>query len=1087
MAKNSTNKFLTRFLAGVFLILALPNWVFAASVAIPVNRAKRPANDLQYQGKTIDSDQAAELLKNKVDLSQLDPEPNNLWPTDPKRVAISFPEKSEVEYDSSLGAVKVGDLLSVSRMTVIDSQGRNFILWVSPQGHGALVRSALMRKVGYNTSAIKHYPLLKVKLEKNFCGTTKEECRQRFINKLSADTLSDGLRWIPETDRKNTENSEVTLQDVILEPADLTVPQFHWGVAQKSFVGSKRSTRALITLFVLADMPENVNMFGWEMGKVVNNLLVMNQVFANEFTDTDYQDIRWVARKIAKLTRKDFEEIVTAGAYPSDIAALFLEKLISRRNHLIHLAGLGAEFPQMPFETQVNVGKVVNGKATQEFYPGISVRFTFGDVESPIRLGEIAKFMRLEAQGIGLSKVLEAITKKFPAKTIEDITAGRGKDIEEFIQRYIENPEAPGSFPLDTWGGMLAGASIQAGRSVSSGTYYGVDSKIQLVDSLAVQASLGYFLTNTSQENVLPTASANVFYRRDFAHVRALPSLAAVENEPRDDIHVLNFMLGLGDLIKADLKDEEYEKSFDAFAKAMKVGETFIVTDSIGGGAGASAAIPISAILGIPVMLGQEFVARYGVSGNLIMLRKTYITRTADGFHIYLTDAASGAVSHDFGLSFWIDIINFASSPKKAVAKTRAYIIDFKEGDEKPTGKFDSEGYKRNVKIGLALRGLIRGNSPELLESNYLPYRLGHDYSSRSSRFSFLFLKKDTLDEAHTVSLKFRPLDGAPKSEQENVTEEKYDAHLFSVRKVRRSGVNYYSLLSDIVNAAAPGFGPGGVGGNNLTSVAGKAKWSTISTEAEVTDGQSFHPVTISENYWTGWNLKKKDFYKIIDSIERSVSGLNLGHPFMRKEVFNEVTDFQLYEIKSQLVVYPSGLEKIRREFLKAGQRGQEAQVVSRLIEIGGRHAYETQCKNAKVFTLANPAYRSFLASINAEQQYPCLLPWMQRLLEFRNAPPVEKKDIIKIQNQIVDLLQGQLPLYEVLKILGYENYFFQVRVNGFRKNDERMNLEGGQEYFSDSLGTYSTELEQGIFGQFVKKYKILAYELFGRYLGDGF
>lgn len=332
------------------------------------------------------------------------------------------------------------------------------------------------------------------------------------------------------------------------------------------------------------------------------------------------------------------------------------------------------------------------------------------------------------------------------------------------------------------------------------------------------------------------------------------------------------------------------------------------------------------------------------------------------------------------------------------------------------------------------------------------------------------------------------PKDKTEKKNEDEDTEdlEGFDAKLFNVRKVRRNGINYYSLLSEIINAAAPGWGPGGVGGNNLTSIAGKARWSTISTEAEVTNGQKLEPVTISENYWTGWNLKKKDFYKIIDSIEKSLSGLNLGHPFIRKEVFNDSLELQLYEIKSQLVIYPSALNQLRNGFLKAGQVGQERAVVEAMIDMNGRALFEGQCQNMKMYTLENAAYQGFLQRINAEFQHPCLMPWMQNLLEFRSNLITDKKQLVRFQNKLVDDLQGNMKLHQMLNLLGEDNFFFQVRVNGFRKGDERMNLEGGQEFFSDSIGTYNSELEQGIFMRFIKKYKILGYELFARYFSDG-
>src|SRR5579885_3165597 len=49
------------------------------TVAIPMNQIMAPASDLTYQGRPIDRDTAVDLIKRGVDISKLDPVPNDAW------------------------------------------------------------------------------------------------------------------------------------------------------------------------------------------------------------------------------------------------------------------------------------------------------------------------------------------------------------------------------------------------------------------------------------------------------------------------------------------------------------------------------------------------------------------------------------------------------------------------------------------------------------------------------------------------------------------------------------------------------------------------------------------------------------------------------------------------------------------------------------------------------------------------------------------------------------------------------------------------------------------------------------------------
>ena len=77
--------------------------------------------------------------------------------------------------------------------------------------------------------------------------------------------------------------------------------------------------------------------FSWDLGRIFNEQLVLDIDNAEEFTTT-YHDAIWALKRISKLRRSDFEEIVREAHYPREVAKLLVEKL--SRCRLLLVIGL---------------------------------------------------------------------------------------------------------------------------------------------------------------------------------------------------------------------------------------------------------------------------------------------------------------------------------------------------------------------------------------------------------------------------------------------------------------------------------------------------------------------------------------------------------------------------------------------------------------------------------------------------------------------------------------------------------------------------------------------------------------------------
>jgi hypothetical protein len=92
---------------------------------------------------------------------------------------------------------------------------------------------------------------------------------------------------------------------------------------------------------------ERPGAFKWNLVKKVTgssihmnyNALVDNTLFDN----ISYADARWMARLIARLTRRQISDAVALGGWPASMGRLLVEKLIARRNELVKVFGLDGE------------------------------------------------------------------------------------------------------------------------------------------------------------------------------------------------------------------------------------------------------------------------------------------------------------------------------------------------------------------------------------------------------------------------------------------------------------------------------------------------------------------------------------------------------------------------------------------------------------------------------------------------------------------------------------------------------------------------------------------------------------------------
>ena len=1036
----------------------------ASSVAISSKSVSAPAVDLLYNGGPIDGDQALDLKNHQFDLSQLNPLESDVWTPAPLPLTgdgQSYPKDgATVDYDSLLLA---SNGLFRSRIVSTDSENiQSFQLIVSLDQHAALARAGVLRRLGYTVPNPRWYKTLTVRF-------ADIKARDGFLDAISDATQTTRARWIHGA--LPTDKAEVTLQDVTLEPGQIDIPAYHWGVVPSTHLKGRRALRALLIPLVMLDIEESINLYSFEMGKTFDNAVILTHPYADQFVETTFDDARWIARMIAGISRAEFQQIVRLAAYPPDVAALVTEKLIARRNQLILLFNLDKDkqLPPdqraLPYFPHLSTGNVKDGKLMQENYGGYAERFRYPNPDSPLRKSEIGRFLLLKSID-GAIETAVGVADTFLAANQNSVSTAHAQNVTQSVFNYQQaHPGVPYTVPIKAWVAPIGGVNVATSRNVVAGTYYGSDSKVQLVDELTVAANVGLFLGFDGLPVVGVSGSSNLTVSRDYVHVRPLADMQSALKSNWLNMFVPKFLGGLaGALDTTGLENDQIkiDAKLKGFIDSLKPNELMIITDAI------SLAVQGQVSLQVPLsMIPMINPTVSVVAGSTPMiLRRTTIRRTNTGIQVYLQTAEILNLQAQFNFNWVMSILGLSHESKQGWAQTKAYLLD-----KEP----DSPAERRN--LVLALRALLHAHDSEILQSDFKDYQLDHSMTSHIDQANILFWKWAGIKESHRVTI--RPPDHPEAART-----------LYSSMVTAIHGIDGYDFLSGIVSGLTSGvvnISGKGTGVNPANSFLGSANWASARTEAETTPNVDFAPVTQIQHHFGGWTLSKKGLFKILDGMEVAVRPLNLDHPLIRRDEFQSTQSLQMFDVMSTLIIYQPGMTRISKTVFEPAHI---KEAVDAMTAIEGAADLKKWC-SAGLRGVGDTLFgiNSYSEKENGKKvKFKCLKPWMISLLKARHnfiagKTPKNSENRVVWVNSLMRMLEKKVALPKLLTWLGKDNFFFNIKISGFRTADEN----GDHDYISDSVGSADQTLGSGVFSNFAAKYDILSSELTANYLGTGY
>lgn len=1034
---------------------------------IPLEFGQRPATDLIYNGKLLSPDDAYKMVINSngdFDLSILNPDDTSeLWnnkeipaPLSDNQSDISVKKGDMVNYLSIIPSRSGNFRFSVENSSE-DGSKRSYAIMLNKNIHNILLRKNLLEKIGYNIPPIKYLSKVKIK----FMSYMEKEI---FFDKLAEATFGDPARWVvrykdhlrakknPEdsvsltsTDSSSTFNTptdvvssaatgtgsddddpslddssdadgpqdpskdgplvnsdEIELQDIVIMEDDDHLYNLALGYLPSSVIQGRRILNSLLIPYSLVEVPESVNLFNWYAGRIVNNQVQLGYETAEEFS-IGFEDAKWMLRRILQLDRNDLTEIVANAYYPSAVAYLLVEKLISRRNQLMEMFKLENEFDKIKINNKISFGSYLkNGKLLKEKWEGYASRFSFGDPESPLSRSEVFAFIKSKAISTSINAAI-GLANKYMSEINLD-TALRTRQEELFFKQvgeYIRTGKIV-PIPLGVWAYPIFGARIIASRNVIAGNYLGTDNAVQLADAVGFNVEAGVFLNVEGINAGIPLSVSSKIkgtFTRTYTHLRPIKSFKASLKYSFKNLLVPLLQRKLGhffdDLLSGNLeklKPEEKQKTIEKimgeFKEQLSVGESLLITDSVGAGLNVAAGLSLYQL----IKAQAEFGASQAVISRLHIHRKDENT-----IQIYRDLGNVTSLIMSFNFKAVVPILSVSAKFSAGTARIKFYSLNINENEK------ENPDFLKNIQ---ALKSVLLNNSLERAAAIRKPYKVKHSF----------------LEAQFKAGIFFFQIAGLCSQTEIEVTHPKGAVRRFfrSVGANRR-GINYEKYTVELVNNLLSDYTEFDMNLNMATSenpgdsLGGKSLNQVVSFEGEVTNKTSFNNgnlitpfARISKN-WRGWSINK-------DQAEKIIAGLNnvFRTNFYPENVLNQTKRIFLYNIGVDLYVY----EKAIQNMLAHDNRT--------LQDIFKDHHQKIGYLSKKwTFQISLNRYKKALQ----KQNY---------------------KDVSNHIRTLLGVVYNSLTLEGLTEIFGgRENFLVVSRFDGFREGDE----DGDKPIFSSTLG----------------------------------
>ena len=972
------------------LLICLSGNIFAGTELVPLDGSRIPSNDLIHPELGRISSETAWQLQNDseilLDLSKLNPEESAVWKSKEDFVLNNDIDEFPVTQE---GLIFLGVIASQSgtlRFSVLDEGTGNVLtVAIDKNLHTFFLRKNLLRKLGFIVPSMKHEKNINVRFN------SREE-KDNFLNRvIPENTYGAPSRWLVA----DTEFS-IDLQDVMV-----MLPSFNdhynlaFGVPPKTL--KTRTLRSLAVPYALLNLDESVNVLSWKASRIEEKSVELKH-FTLADMNTTVDDAKWILDKIKLLSRTDFEEVVRLAHFPTPVAKLLVEKLISRRNSL--MKSFAIDIDDIAFNSKISLGESLkDGRLLQENYEDYGSRFAYGDPESPFK--EFKYSLLSKVQSDVIENLVGLVNEELQVFDINDARLDFYKEeFQEGLDHYVETGEFLEQ-SVGAWVSPIVNGSLILSRDVVVGNHQGSDHLVQTADTFGFAVSLG---ANVGFEGLPVGYSAamrgQVSYVKTYTHLKPVRSLKASLKEPYKNMVVSLFkkdverelrnISNLENITDEEIREERTKLIVDSLSKKLGVGESLVMTDRLtpsfmvrGGYSWANTKISLT------------------LNKNAILVKRIHIYRsTADNIQVYIDSGKLGEAGFVLGLDNYIPI-------------TR---IDF----SRAKGKYNVEMYNVNInsdivenpnlyKGAMALHSLLSDGEKELLSNYKSPYKIENSFRDSSTKYSFLNWRLKKLKKRGKISV---------------MTPEKFEAKFFKYTHEKQVGSNNWAFGRDIVNYYL----------NRITD------HITLRNEPWKNPARTFSGISATEGFRfesrfseklggeeryddaflamevrkEGWKIKEDKLKKVIRELNDQ-----FGSDIFSDDDANDATTLKLYSIFVNFNIYEKGVWNILnfsdKEITKLGRK-------YRKLYYDRRHCSTTRLNGAPIAT----KIKCGKFNVFKDKRDKCQKKFNKN-----------KDDAVACLVDLAILYESFLDFKDFKNIIGEDNIYIYGKITGFREDSD--------------------------------------------------
>ncbi|MDD0852353.1 hypothetical protein HBN50_04550 [Halobacteriovorax sp. GB3] len=982
---------------------------------IPLSGKFSPAGDLiGPDGEVLNSEEAL-ALASEVDLASLNPKASQFW--DGKdRFQLFSPlmlDSSEVvQFDGSISSI-----IGLGRFNIRDSRGSRFVVNMAKDLHTYLLRKAFLDKLGYKSPTLQYLRSITVDFD-------SETQKKNFLEKeVYRATGAVSKRWVVS----EQENS-VTLKDIfIYSYAEDDFYNAVYGVPlQYSYA---REVRASALIYGLLDLKESANKFSWKMANINEDRVIFSHFFPSKIP-ADRYDARWILRRLAKLDRLDFEQIVESAKFPHSVSKLVLEKLLSRRNQLLKSFNVNSD--DLPVNYEVSNGQeLVDGILKKEKYEDYASYFSHGEPDNPFK--DIEYYIYSELRGQALTELMQKVNEKLSYdRILESRQKWFQEDFQEGLDHYIETGEFKEK-SIGTWFSPTASGKVILSRDMVMGVSGQNDfNLVQIADTFGVAVSLGGHLGIEGLDNGYGAfVKGDMSYLKTFTHLRPLEDLKEGFKEPYKKmlVNLSKYLLQKNLMALAGSSDtNERNELISKIDDLLDVGESLIVTTQI-----------------TPKVLGNlNYSTPSGVniglatSTDAVNISRIHLYRESnEALQVYVDKGMGHGYDIAFNVRYFAPILRLTQSGDRGNYGVHYYRVPLKKKAED----------KDDISAAYAVSKLLSsGETWPLDELNSKVLVVDNSYRDSSLKFSLLWWKFKRLKKNGDYVLKIRG---------------KKKAYLLRESIERLRGRNYRSFIEDVSNfwlakndkdfriRSATWKNPG-------HTPFGSAFQDSVVYEANLdrVEGRILNEFIKIKQGESGWKKDRKKLIKKINQMNKDFETTL----FEVGDVY-DATDLNLYDIVGHINIYDAGVKK----FIESSSREIE------LAENRYQNSRTIFC-NDKTKTIAKKLQCGDFSWIEES---------VKRCRRYRDE--VRFKKYSKCTTKILDTIYRYLPMSVLIDLVKRENVYIYGTINGFRKDSEYIHSE----IRSHAQGTIGSRMSEGPFSKVLRDTKMQASELFGSWMRE--